>query len=203
METSKDKILNAAIAEFAQYGFDGARVDRIAKRSKLNKAMIYYHFKNKEALYAALLQTLAQAIVDTVQDTIQKSFETGNPLLIIEAYAHHISNLDNRYFFIMMRELSSGGKFIKKIIAPTIIEPMTKVIGTIYQVAKDKNIVKDLHPQYTMISVAGAVIFYNLMRQILQGTTVHAQYFSDEHVNEYIANLLQLLSGGIMKKEDV
>ena len=203
METSKEKILNAAIAEFAQYGFDGARVDRIAKRSKLNKAMIYYHFKNKEALYAALLQTLAQTIVDTVQDTIQKALETGNPLIIIEAYARHISNLDNRYFLIMMRELSSGGKYIKKIIAPTIIEPMTKVIKNMYQVAKDKQIVKDLHPQYTMISVAGAVIFYNLMRQILQGTSVHAQYFCDEHVNEYIANLLQLLSGGIMKKEDV
>lgn len=203
METSKDKILNAAIDEFSQYGFDGARVDRIAKRSKFNKAMIYYHFKNKEALYVALLQALAQTIMDTVQDTIQKALVTGNPLLVIEAYAHHISNLDNRYFLIIMRELSSGGKFIKKIIAPTIIEPMTQVIGNMYQVAKDKHIVKDLHPQYTMISVAGAVIFYNLMRQILQGTSVHEKYFSNEHVNDYIANLLQLLSGGIMKKEDV
>lgn len=203
METSRDKILNAAITEFAQYGFDGARVDRIAKRSKLNKAMIYYHFKNKESLYAALLQTLAQTIVDTIQNTIQKALETGNPLLIIEAYAHHISNLDKRYFLIVMRELSSGGKFIKKIIAPTIIEPMTQLIGSMYQVAKEKHMVRDLHPQYTMISVAGAVIFYNLMRQILQGTSVHEQYFSDVHVNEYITNLLQLLSGGIMKKEDV
>ncbi|MGQ9843436.1 MAG: TetR/AcrR family transcriptional regulator [Spirochaetota bacterium] len=203
MKTSRDKILNAAIDEFSQYGFDGARVDRIAKRSKFNKAMIYYHFKNKEALYAALLQTLAQTIMNTVQDTIQKAVETGNPLLIFEAYAHHISNLDKRYFLIMMRELSSRGKFIKKIIAPTFIEPMTQVIGNMYKVLKEKHIVKDLHPQYTMISVAGAVIFYNLMRLILQGTAVHEQYFNEEHVNEYIANLLQLLSGGIMKKEDV
>ena len=201
METSKEKILNAAIAEFAMYGFDGARVDRIAKKAKINKAMIYYHFPSKEALYASILQGLAQTVVNTITANIQKATETGNPLIIIEAYANHISNLDRQYFLILMRELSSGGKFIKKIIAPTIIEPMTKLIGTLFEKGKDKTINPSIHPQFTMISVAGAVIFYNLMRQILQGTSIHAEYFSNEHVEKYIANLLTIFSHGIIKED--
>ncbi len=60
---------------------------------------------------------------------------------------------------------------------------------------------KDIHPQYTMISIAGAVIFYNLMRQILEGTSVYQKYFQESNVEQYIANLLQLLAHGIVKKE--
>jgi len=52
-----------------------------------------------------------------------------------------------------------------------------------------------------MISIAGAVIFYNLMRQILEGTSVYQKYFQESNVEQYIANLLQLLAHGIVKKE--
>ncbi len=201
MKTTKEKLLNAAIDEFSRYGLDGARIDRIAKRARINKAMIYYHFPGKEALYVSIIQELGQTIVDTILANIAKVQETGNPLIIIEAYANHISNLDRRYFMIIMRELAGGGKYIKNIIAPTIIEPMTHLIGNIFEAGKDKSINPGLHPQYTMISVAGAVIFYNLMRQILQGTSLHANYFSDNHVNEYIANLLSLMSYGIIKED--
>src|SRR5262245_42109582 len=53
---SPDRILAAAALEFSERGFAGARVDRIAKRAKVNKAMLYYHFKSKERLYRALLR---------------------------------------------------------------------------------------------------------------------------------------------------
>ena len=44
--------------EFAARGFDGAKVDRIAARARVNKAMLYYHFQNKAALYREILRTL-------------------------------------------------------------------------------------------------------------------------------------------------
>lgn len=50
------EILDAARDEFMLHGLSGARVDRIAERISLNKAMIYYHFASKEALYKAVLQ---------------------------------------------------------------------------------------------------------------------------------------------------
>ena len=49
-------ILVAATEEFSQYGQAGARIDRIAKRAGVNKAMIYYHFHSKEKLYQSIIE---------------------------------------------------------------------------------------------------------------------------------------------------
>lgn len=63
--TAKDKgeaadrqlrILQAARAEFAEKGFDGARVDRIAERAEANKQLIYYYFTNKDELFTRVLE---------------------------------------------------------------------------------------------------------------------------------------------------
>ena len=53
---SPDRILAAAADEFAERGFAGARVDRIARRARVNKAMLYYHFRSKQELYRTLLR---------------------------------------------------------------------------------------------------------------------------------------------------
>ena len=47
---NKARILEAAAAEFAERGFDGARGDSIALRAGVNKALIYYYYSNKEEL---------------------------------------------------------------------------------------------------------------------------------------------------------
>jgi TetR/AcrR family transcriptional regulator len=54
--SSRQRVLAAATAEFATRGFDGTTVDRIAARARLNKAMIYYHFRSKRALYTSVLR---------------------------------------------------------------------------------------------------------------------------------------------------
>ena len=54
---TQSAILAAATHEFARYGLGGARVDRIAKRAKTNKRMLYYYFGNKEALFLAVLES--------------------------------------------------------------------------------------------------------------------------------------------------
>lgn len=55
-ENSRARILAAAQAEFAQHGFDGARVDRIAALAGLNKRMLYHYFGNKDDLFCAVLE---------------------------------------------------------------------------------------------------------------------------------------------------
>ena len=54
-EQSRAAILQAAIREFAREGVAGARTDAIARAAKVNKALLYYYFKDKEALYGAVL----------------------------------------------------------------------------------------------------------------------------------------------------
>ena len=53
---TRQKILDAALAEFARYGLGGARVDRIAQRAGANKRMLYYYFGDKEGLFLAALE---------------------------------------------------------------------------------------------------------------------------------------------------
>ena len=52
----KIQILDSAMEEFSQLGLAGGRVDRIAKRAGVNKAMLYYYFHSKEGLFKEVLR---------------------------------------------------------------------------------------------------------------------------------------------------
>ena len=53
---TRARILDAALAEFAEKGLAGARVDEIAARAGANKRMLYAHFGSKEALWLTVLE---------------------------------------------------------------------------------------------------------------------------------------------------
>jgi AcrR family transcriptional regulator len=54
-EATKERILDAALAEFSAHGIAGARVDRIAQAARCNKNLIYIYFEDKEALFTTVL----------------------------------------------------------------------------------------------------------------------------------------------------
>lgn len=51
----KERILDAASQEFAQFGYHGSSLRRISERSRATKPMVYYHFQGKDGLYAAVV----------------------------------------------------------------------------------------------------------------------------------------------------
>jgi TetR/AcrR family transcriptional regulator len=53
---TRERILSAALREFAANGFAGARVDAIARRAAINKRMLYHYFGNKEHLFREILR---------------------------------------------------------------------------------------------------------------------------------------------------
>ncbi len=55
-ERTRERILSAALKEFAAHGFAGARVDAIAHRADINKRMLYHYFGDKEDLFKAVLR---------------------------------------------------------------------------------------------------------------------------------------------------
>jgi TetR/AcrR family transcriptional regulator len=55
---TQEQILAAAIAEFCRHGYNGARVEKIAKRAGSNLRMIYHYFHSKERLYVACLERI-------------------------------------------------------------------------------------------------------------------------------------------------
>lgn len=69
---TQQKILAAAEAEFAEKGFDGGRVDEIARRAGVNKAMLYYYFQSKEQL----LRTLTKKHFKEIAEEKKRFFES-------------------------------------------------------------------------------------------------------------------------------
>jgi TetR/AcrR family transcriptional regulator len=59
---TRKRILEAAIDEFAERGFSGARIDSIAQRSSANMRMIYHYYGNKEELYVYVLDHVYEDI---------------------------------------------------------------------------------------------------------------------------------------------
>ena len=55
-QQSQARILEAALKEFAAKGFDGARVDAIARKARINKRMLYHYFGDKEGLFREVLR---------------------------------------------------------------------------------------------------------------------------------------------------
>ncbi|WP_417622330.1 TetR/AcrR family transcriptional regulator [Parasphingorhabdus sp.] len=63
-----DRILKAARDAFSEHGFDGAKLDSIAKSASVSKQLVYHYFKTKEELYGVVLDRIAvdvHAMLDT------------------------------------------------------------------------------------------------------------------------------------------
>lgn len=65
-EVNRAKILDAAVQEFGKDGIKGATVDAIAAASGLTKRTLYKYFKNKEAIFEALLSDFLSKVASTI-----------------------------------------------------------------------------------------------------------------------------------------
>ena len=81
---SRERILAAALKEFAAKGFAGARVDVIARRANINKRMLYHYFGDKEDLFKAVLRrkisqrtAWAEALSGDPEETLPFWFEAA------------------------------------------------------------------------------------------------------------------------------
>lgn len=201
--TTEDKILNGALDEFAELGFDGARVDRIAARSGLNKAMIYYYFKSKENLYETIVKNIASIIQSSIIELA--SNVDGDPLdkfyLLIERYIDIVSVIDRRYLRIMMRELASGGSFFKKIVLPTVIVPVMALVESIFKAEIASGRIRELNPYLTQIQIIGSIVFFNIIRIPLEDSPLSDIIFKDNYIEAFKSNMLSIIKQGIEKKE--
>lgn len=70
-EETKNRIIDVAKRHFSDNGFDATRVDDIARDAGVNKALIYYYFKSKEAILDHLIKILFQDISRIVMEFVQ------------------------------------------------------------------------------------------------------------------------------------
>jgi TetR/AcrR family transcriptional regulator len=109
---SRERVLAAAAVEFATRGFAGANMDRIARAARLNKAMIYYHFAGKTALYRAILADMFGAVRAAI--TAVAASDRAPDEKIRDYVAAIAREAEARPHFppIWLREIAEGGTHV-------------------------------------------------------------------------------------------
>ncbi|CAB5081986.1 Transcriptional regulator, AcrR family [Olavius algarvensis associated proteobacterium Delta 3] len=162
-EARKEKtvqcILDTAAQVFAETGYEGARMDNIADRAGVNKAMIYYHIGNKEALYTRVLH-------DVLGDTAVRMAENINradtPTDKIHAYVQSIGRtveIHPHLPRIMMREFASGGLHLPEV----VVKDLASIIGLVRDVIQEgcsRGEFTDVDPLILHLMVMGGIGYF-------------------------------------------
>src|SRR5437762_9327850 len=80
-EQSRAAILDAAVREFSREGVAGARTDAIARAAKVNKALLYYYFEDKESLYGAVLDQVFGGLMDAIMQVLNQNLRPRDKIL--------------------------------------------------------------------------------------------------------------------------
>ena len=125
-------ILEVALAEFAEKGLAGARIDEIAAATQTSKRMIYYYFGSKEGLYLAVLEASYAAMRRTEADLHLDDLEPMAALrrLVEFTFDHHLQT--EPYIRLVMAENMLRGQFLAQ--SATIQQLNIPAISAIEQV---------------------------------------------------------------------
>lgn len=157
---ARQKILDAASAVFAAEGFAGARVDEIAHRAEVNKAMLYYHVGNKQDLYTAVLTRNFDRMDEALLDAMKIGGSAPDRLrAIIAGIALALKTIPD-HPRIVLREFASGGTDLR----PQVLERMEKILGMVRNLLADgvrSEEFRATDPVMTHLTLVGASLILN------------------------------------------
>ena len=165
---SAEKILDAAAREFARYGLAGSRVDRIAKLARVNKAMIYYHYRSKENLYQIVIRRHLGKIGDFLESSLSKENDAEAFLNSLADFYDQMFTERNDFAPIFLRELAAGGERIRHAFA----EMMSKrqFVGKLMQLletGKKRGEIRGLNNMHAIVSFIGMNLFYLIAAPVI------------------------------------
>jgi TetR/AcrR family transcriptional regulator len=155
--STRDAVFGSAATLFQARGFDGVSMDDIAREGGVNKAMIYYHFADKLALYRSIVSEGLTSMSATV-GAIASSADTPQIKLdrFIEAF---VRMTENRPWMpaIMLREIAEGAPRLD----PETMGHMRDVIAGFAAILKQGQAIgvfRTVHPILAYESVVGPII---------------------------------------------
>lgn len=103
-EVRVDSILEAAVEEFLEKGYDGASVDAIAKRAGVSKGGFYHHFQNKEILLMEANTKLSEPMIPMIEKAIVNSSPIDGLRVYIREYLTYWAERPRElsFFFLSM-----------------------------------------------------------------------------------------------------
>lgn len=124
----QEEILAAAFEVFAAHGYEGARVDEVARQAGIAKGTIYLYFRDKEQLFRAVVRSLVQKRFDATAGSFQGTAEQLLRELLSRMYSQVVRNEKVR--FIIRLLIAEGGRFpqLAEIYQREIIAPGMKAL---------------------------------------------------------------------------
>jgi AcrR family transcriptional regulator len=163
------RILAAALAEFAEQGFAGARVDAIAERAGINKRMLYVYVGNKEALWLAALEHVYEAmrIEERQLRTQHLSPEQGVEALVRFNFRYHV---DHPEFVTLVNDenLQGGRNLARSTRVQQLYSPLLVLIDDLLSRGRHGGVFRaDVDARQLYVSIAGMGYFYWANRHTL------------------------------------
>ncbi|HEY3042899.1 MAG TPA: TetR/AcrR family transcriptional regulator [Vicinamibacterales bacterium] len=156
---TRSRILTTAAEEFGARGFAATTVDRIARRARVNKAMIYYHFPSKRALYTSIVREHFTPIVEKLAAiTMQPAPPDQQLNLLIKTLVEAI-DASKPFLPIFLREIADGAVHL----GSEELALLAGIFGTVRSVIADgtgQNVFQPIHPALAHFTIIAPVIMF-------------------------------------------
>ncbi len=158
-EATQEALLKAGTELFAEFGFDGATVDHIARKAKANKAMINYHFGGKQGLYEAILAATFAPSRERF-DSLRESTQPADARLagFVEIFVE-MATRRPAFPAMVLREALSGGRHISGRTLPYFIS-IFALVREIVEQGMREGVFRPVDPFCTHLGLIGSLVFF-------------------------------------------
>ena len=195
--TTRELLFAAAATEFAARGFAGANVDRIALAARVNKAMLYYHFKSKARLYHEILHDMFQAVAARLAGTTTPATDPADRIkALVEAIAREA---EARPHFppLWLREIAEGAVHVDARTMAIIGGILGEVAGAVKQGVAARRF-KPAHPLLVQFGIVGPLLLFFATERIRRKAPrkLHAATLTTDDVIAHVQRVALLTLEG-------
>jgi TetR/AcrR family transcriptional regulator len=157
--TSRERLVAAAAVEFATRGYDAARVDRIARAARLTKAMVYYHFAGKAALYRAIVHELLSAVLERVRAVAESAQPPEEKLVAFVRTLVTEAQVRPHFAPLFLREVAEGGRHLDRATLD-LLRRVPETLGAIVAEGVARGAFRARHPLLLHFGIVGPLALY-------------------------------------------
>jgi AcrR family transcriptional regulator len=193
-ERTMANILEVAMAEFAEKGLAGARIDEIAAATQTSKRMIYYYFGSKEGLYLAVLEESYRRMreIESQQHLENLAPEAALRRLVEFTFDHHVSH--ENYIRLVISENMNRGQFLAQ--SQSIQQLNVPAISAIRQLYERGVASGDFRPGLDPIDIhasISALTFFNVSNRHTFGLIFKRDLTDPEVAAQRRANITEMV----------